>query len=73
MEKRLEVSYPSDGYMLSALSLILTMCRVELNEHIAIAVTAAGGHIGFPEGLWPVGDSYADRVLREFMSASMSQ
>jgi predicted alpha/beta-fold hydrolase len=42
------------------------------NDNVAIAITQTGGHIGFPEGWWPVGSSYADNVMAEFIQAVLA-
>ena len=36
---------------------------------VGMLVTAWGGHLGFVEGAFPRGDSYADRIFGEFLDA----
>jgi predicted alpha/beta-fold hydrolase len=36
--------------------------------NIMIAVTDVGGHVGFPEGLWPSGRSWSDKLCVEFLA-----
>jgi predicted alpha/beta-fold hydrolase len=36
------------------------------NDKTVLAVTAAGGHCGHLQGLWPLGRSWADEVVMEF-------
>jgi abhydrolase domain-containing protein 1/3 len=37
------------------------------NTKTVLAVTAAGGHCGHLQGLWPLGRSWADEVVMEFI------
>jgi len=39
------------------------------SSHVAIAVTARGGHIGFMEGLFPSNTYYSDRIYGQLVSA----
>ncbi|XP_062858018.1 phospholipase ABHD3-like [Trichomycterus rosablanca] len=39
-------------------------------QNVALLVTSHGGHIGFLEGLFPYGDSYMDRVFKQFVQAA---
>lgn len=40
----------------------------ERNPNTVLLLTRHGGHIGFIEG-WPRGPSWADKVIRQFLSA----
>lgn len=39
------------------------------SSHVAIAVTARGGHIGFMEGLFPSNTYYSDRIYGQLVAA----
>lgn len=42
----------------------------EKSSHVAIVITARGGHIGFLEGCWPNSkDQYMGRLFSEFFGA----
>lgn len=42
----------------------------ESSSHVAIVITARGGHIGFLEGWWPANkDQYMGRLFSQFFSA----
>lgn len=44
----------------------------EKSTHIAICITARGGHIGFLEGWWPSSkDQYMGRLFSEFFGATL--
>lgn len=44
----------------------------EDSSHVAIAVTARGGHIGFLEGFWPMqSNQYMGRLFAEYFSAAL--
>lgn len=44
----------------------------EKSTHIAICITARGGHIGFLEGWWPSSkDQYMGRLFGEFFGATL--
>uniref|UniRef100_A0A1L8DPU7 Putative phospholipase abhd3 n=1 Tax=Nyssomyia neivai TaxID=330878 RepID=A0A1L8DPU7_9DIPT len=44
----------------------------EKSSHVAIVVTARGGHIGFLEGWWPSSkDQYMGRLFSQFFSAAL--
>lgn len=44
----------------------------EKSSHVAILITARGGHIGFLEGWWPANkDQYMGRLFSQFFSAAL--
>jgi abhydrolase domain-containing protein 1/3 len=44
----------------------------EKSSHVAIVVTARGGHIGFLEGVWPGNkDQYMGRLFVEYFTAAL--
>lgn len=47
----------------------LPVAECTANPATALVVTAAGGHCAHLEGLWPLGASWADRVIAEFLEA----
>eukprot|EP00892_Ulva_mutabilis_P003947 jgi/Ulvmu1/1924/UM012_0084.1 len=47
----------------------LPIAECAANPATALVVTAAGGHCAHLEGLWPLGASWADRVIAEFLEA----
>lgn len=45
----------------------------EKSSHVAIVVTARGGHIGFLEGWWPYSkDQYMGRLFSQFFNATLN-
>ena len=44
--------------------------RIKNSENVALLLTHTGGHIGFLEGLIPVGRGYMDRVYMQFIKAA---
>ncbi|KAJ8680230.1 hypothetical protein QAD02_016017 [Eretmocerus hayati] len=52
----------------------LPLQEVSESEHVAMAVTARGGHIGFLEGIWPVKEEqYMGKIFSQFFSAVFSE
>uniref|UniRef100_A0A6M2DJ76 Putative phospholipase abhd3 n=1 Tax=Xenopsylla cheopis TaxID=163159 RepID=A0A6M2DJ76_XENCH len=48
----------------------IPMDQAENSSHVAIAVTARGGHIGFMDGLWPLSQNqYMARLFQQYFSA----
>jgi predicted alpha/beta-fold hydrolase len=45
----------------------LPVAQCRENEHTVLAVTAAGGHCAHLQGLWPLGASWADAVVMQFI------
>lgn len=46
----------------------------EKSTHVAIVITARGGHIGFLEGAWPnAKDQYMARLFSEFFGAVLRE
>lgn len=44
----------------------------EESSHVAIVVTARGGHIGFLDGVWPkTNDEYMARLFSQYFSATL--
>lgn len=44
----------------------------EKSSHVAIIVTARGGHIGFLDGIWPGNkDQYMSRIFAEYFEAAL--
>mgnify|MGYP002803940222 FL=1 len=44
--------------------------RIKNSDNVALLLTHTGGHVGFLEGLVPVGRGYMDRVYKEFVKAA---
>ena len=44
--------------------------RIKNSDNVALLLTHTGGHVGFLEGLVPVGRGYMDRVYKEFIKAA---
>lgn len=50
----------------------LPLNDIESSSHVAMVVTARGGHIGFLEGMWPINrDQYMGRLFGQFFSAAL--
>lgn len=49
------------------------MKEAEKSSHVAIIVTARGGHIGFLEGMWPtsVKEQYMAKLFSEYFSKAL--
>lgn len=44
----------------------------EKSTHVAIVITARGGHIGFLDGMWPnANDEYMARLFTQYFSATL--
>lgn len=44
----------------------------EESSHVAIVVTARGGHIGFMEGFWPkTSDEYMARFFTQYFNSTL--
>lgn len=57
-------------YELMLLIVAIPMDQAENSSHVAIAVTARGGHIGFMDGLWPLSQNqYMARLFQQYFSA----
>ena len=42
------------------------------SSHVAIVITARGGHIGFLEGWWPTSkDQYLGRLFSQYLGAAL--
>ena len=41
----------------------------EANEHLIFGLTAEGGHVAWPSGLWPRHESWSDEVCLRFFEA----
>lgn len=47
----------------------MLIARIATNEHVGLVLTTRGGHVGFGEGWWPVGDGYIERAVVQFVNA----
>lgn len=47
--------------------------RIKNCDNVALLLTHTGGHVGFVEGLLPIGRGYMDRVYKEFIKAAFDQ
>jgi abhydrolase domain-containing protein 1/3 len=47
--------------------------RIKNCDNVALLLTHTGGHVGFLEGLLPVGRGYMDRVYKEFMKEAFDK
>ena len=47
--------------------------RIANCDNVGLLLTHTGGHVGFLEGLWPVGRGYMDRVYKAFIKAAFDQ
>lgn len=50
----------------------LPLKDIESSSHVAMVVTARGGHIGFLEGWWPTNrEQYMGRLFSQYFSAAL--
>lgn len=47
--------------------------RIKNCDNVALLLTHTGGHVGFLEGLLPIGRGYMDRVYKEFIKAAFDE
>ncbi|XP_018431119.1 PREDICTED: protein ABHD1-like, partial [Nanorana parkeri] len=50
----------------------IPVTEASANPHVALLITAHGGHIGFLEGLFPNHQRYMDRVFSQFLGAALN-
>lgn len=54
------------------LSIAIPIKAAEMSSHVAIVVTARGGHIAFLEGVWPGNkDQYMSRIFGQYFTAAL--
>jgi hypothetical protein len=49
----------------------LPKAEVMANPFVALAATRRGGHLGFLTGMWPLGVSYSDLAVDDWMAAAL--
>ncbi|CAG9132494.1 unnamed protein product [Plutella xylostella] len=52
---------------------VLPLSAAAASRRVALAVPARGGHIGFLEGWWPLGEQYIARLARQYFAALLSR
>jgi hypothetical protein len=50
---------------------VLPKAEVAGNPFLALAATRRGGHLGFLQGTWPLGVSYADAAVDDWLAAAL--
>lgn len=65
------LNYPGQSHALIAFPLpAIPISDAEKSSHVAIVITARGGHIGFLEGWWPSSkEQYMGRLFSQYFSA----
>ena len=54
---------------LSMFFIAIPISEFERNPNTVLLLTHYGGHFGFIEGAWPRGQSWMNRVLRQYLAA----
>eukprot|EP00879_Flechtneria_rotunda_P006919 GHRR01007266.1.p1 GENE.GHRR01007266.1~~GHRR01007266.1.p1 ORF type:complete len:450 (+),score=182.46 GHRR01007266.1:895-2244(+) len=52
---------------------VLPQEQVRKNPFTALAATRRGGHLAFLQGLWPLGASYCDNVVDDWLGAALQE
>jgi hypothetical protein len=67
--RRLPPPLPSSPCLLPS---VLPKAEVTANPFLVLAATRRGGHLGFLQGSWPLGVSYADAAVDDWLAAALS-